>query len=223
MENQKPNSISKVHNLIIEKGLRFIPLGFILVAVIIKFFSFQIGSVELFYIGVHKFLSEIIFTQTRLEMLSTISVVLIGFNVTIMSVFGSSYSQAIIRISEENLSANFITYSKNSLVASFVFFIITMFFDAIPLEFFIFIYTTSFLTIIVEFIRFTAVVLKMYEVNIDSASDAVKIQEEERKELIGLLREIKDIYSIQNIQSNTDHYDKMKEAMKKEKKTAKKI
>ncbi|QUH21431.1 hypothetical protein [Alkaliphilus sp. B6464] len=191
--------------------------------IILKLLSLKYTIFMETYNCIFSFLNADILTDARVEMLTTISVVLIGFNVTIMSVFGSSYSQAVVEISDKNLCENFIKYAKKFLIVTFIFFIITIFYDVMKWEFFVFIYISVFISVIMEFIRFSAIVLKMYDVNISDASSAVEKQKKYQDETIKLLRQIKDDLQVENTKSNTEYFNEMKEAMDIQRKNCEKI
>lgn len=92
------NKIKKSLNILIEFYLTKLPLIYLFIAFIIKYSFNKSSIIFIKYNESELFIDTVLFSSNRLEMLITISVVLIGFYVTIISVFGSGYSQAIVNV-----------------------------------------------------------------------------------------------------------------------------
>ncbi len=219
MENEK-KKLKRLLNWLIEKGLNCLPMAFFILAVSLMLGSIYNDTLLEYYNLIQSFMSDKIFTSARTEALSTIAVVLIGFNVTIMSVFGSSYSKAIVIISQNDGTKDFTSYSKSSLFSSFIFFICTIFSDTLAVDFFTFIYTSIFIWVITSFVRFTVIVLKMYDVNIKEAAQIAGEEAKEKGELINSLRELKEIMRVKETLANEDYFNNIKATAELQKKEA---
>jgi hypothetical protein len=76
---------------------------------------------------------------------------------------------------------------------------------------------------ITNFIRFSSIVLAMYKENITEASDIMDQEIKEKKQLLKLLREIKDSNSEINNQDGEERLKKMIEKTEEEKENAPEI
>jgi len=210
--------INKIINIFIEDILNVLPYLFLVFSFIL--FYFDIPPLEGAFHNLYIFLIEQLFTRDRINTLTTVAVVLIGFYVTIMSVFGANYSQAVLKISNSKLSKKFTGYAGQGLVVTFVYFVFTIFYDTVGWKFFIFIYGFTFLLVISNFIRFAMIILKMYDENINSASEVIAEEQKTRNELITILRQIKDTCNT-SVTNNSDYFYKLEEKLEENKKKAK--
>ena len=204
---------------IIEKWIITVPIVFLILSFILYVLSYINVFLKNCFIIFQQFLKLQIFSSTRISALINISVVLIGFYITIMSIFGSNSSTAIIDISREGLSGKFMSYIKNSLISTFSYFIVTIFFDVFKFEFFVFIYATIFLWVIVNMIRIIYITIKLYGYNIENANIKIEEQNKRDSEMIKLLQEIKDLQNKNGI----EYYKNLKENVQKQKENAKDI
>jgi hypothetical protein len=140
-----------------------------------------------------------------------------------MSVFGTSQSKAIVKISRNNLGDKFMNYANRSIVTTFVYFLATIFFDLLNYRVLLYFYTSIFIYMITNFIRFSSIVLAMYKENITEASEIMDQEVKEKKQLLKLLREIKDSNSERNNQDGEERLKKMIEKTEKEKENAPEI
>ncbi|MDR5659016.1 hypothetical protein RH915_05900 [Serpentinicella sp. ANB-PHB4] len=206
-ENEKQK---KVKHWLIEKGISIIPVVFIMFFFTVKILSNQ-SELMLNIINHSKLFLNKIFCQETINSLGTISAILIGFNVTIMSVFGTSYSQAVVTISDKKLTSTFTSYAKMSLWSSFIFFLATIFHETVfSFSFSIFIYTFIFLWVLTSFVRFAIIVLRMYEVNIENTSKSSKEKKEESHEITIILREIREQLKNEKNLSDDDYFQNIK-------------
>lgn len=218
---EKNEKVEKALNKLIQKTLPRVSLFFFIITLIIYFFVPKQWGIYDKLINLGSFLREDLFIETKSEMLMTISVVLISFYVTVMSVFGASISNAVLEISKNELSDDFMSYAIEAIISTFTHFIVTIFFDVIKGEYFIYIYTSILLWVIFNFMRFSAVVLKMYENNIINASKISKQERNERKELMKILIQIKDSQELERVRHDNSHLEDMIDISEKHRKEAK--
>lgn len=159
------------------------------------------------------FLESSIFDQQRINSLINVSVVLIGFYVTIMSIFGSNSSVAVVAISKANLSHKFTSYIRTALISTFIYLIFTIFYDAIKLEFIILLYTINFLWVVVNLIRIAYLSINLYDYNIKQSANIKENEDKNNQEILNLLKDIKNL----NQMSKKSHYDFIKNKVKAEK------
>lgn len=204
---------------IIEEWILKIPIAFLILSGILFVLSFTSIFFNNIFTIFDTFLKNQMFTSTRISQLINVSVVLIGFYMTIMSIFGSNPSQAIVNISKGGLSRKFISYIKNSLLSTFIFFIVTIFFDFFTSKFFVLIYGTIFLWVLMNMIRMTYITIKLYGYNISNANKALAEKNKQKREMLSLLQEIKDLHDKNSI----EYYNNIKESVQKQKENAKDI
>ncbi len=202
--------------IIIEKWIMKIPIIFAALLFFIYLLSYKILFFNKSYLILSNFLNRL-FAKDRMSTLINISVVLIGFYVTIMSIFGSNVSAAIVKLSENELSENFIKYIKSGLFFAFSYFFLTIFFDVFKSNLFIIIYTTVFLLVLSSCIRICLISIKLYQYNIENASELSKEAEKNQEQILTLLQEIKD----SNQKGKKEKYDKIKMITEKEKRNRK--
>lgn len=215
--------LKKVFSYIIEFILPKLPLMLLVLSALVEFLSPSGTPLSTYIHKIKFFLDERLFTVSRLEMLTTISVVLIGFYITVISVFGSSYSQAVVIISKNQYSNLFIKYASYAILSAFIYFLLTIFYDVFQWDFFVFIYTSIFLWLVANFIRFSLIILLMYKENINKASDIVENEEKYKRELFTILKEIKERYTFNEMQNEIYRFNKIKEISSKQRGEAKDI
>jgi len=127
-------------------------------------------------------------TEGKTNMLITVGVFLVGFYVTVMSVLGSSYSAAVVKISEEDLSRKFVRVAVASFFSGFIFLVITVLFDIMSKStFFTIFYLSLILLVLTEALRFSTIIMNIYYSNIKHASDEVEKKNESEKQLLEIL------------------------------------
>jgi hypothetical protein len=215
--------LKKWFNKFIEKYLNYLGLVFLIITLLLYAFSNNFSFIRKLEIFIYKFLRFELLVESRVSTLTTISVVLIGFYITVMSVFGTSQSKAIVKISRNNLGDKFMNYANRSIVTTFVYFLATIFFDLLNHRVLLYFYTSIFIYMITNFIRFSSIVLAMYKENITEASDIMDQEIKEKKQLLKLLREIKDSNSERNNKDGEERLKKMIEKTEKEKENAPEI
>jgi hypothetical protein len=215
--------LKKRFNKFIEKHLNYFGLVFLVITLLLYRFSNNFSIIKKAEIYIYEFLKLELFIESRVSTLTTISVVLIGFYITVMSVFGTSQSKAIVKISRNNLGDKFMNYANRSIVTTFVYFLATIFFDLLNYRVLLYFYTSIFIYMITNFIRFSSIVLAMYKENITEASNIMDQEVKEKKQLLKLLREIKDSNSERNNQEGEERLKKMMEKTEKEKENAPEI
>lgn len=178
MSEKLNNFIDKVSNCVSYLTEIILPKALMIIMIL--------GYIIINFIGSNKIISSVdnslkfMFATNRMSMLSTISVVLIGIYITVVSVFGSSQSVAIVKISKADLGGKFISYAELALISSFIHFIITIFYYESTL--FLYIYSIIFVWMITSFIRFVTVIFKMYKDNINSFAKIIEDDEREKRE-----------------------------------------
>jgi hypothetical protein len=126
--------------------------------------------------------------KDKTNMLITVGVFLVGFYVTVMSVLGSSYSAAMLKISEEGLSKKFVRCAVIAFFIGFVFLIFTVLYDLLkPNTFFTFFYLALIFSTLTEALRFSIIVMHIYYSNIKHASDEIKNKAQTEEKLMNLL------------------------------------
>ncbi|SDC57461.1 hypothetical protein [Halanaerobium congolense] len=215
--------LKKWFNKFIEKYLNYFSLVFLVITLLLYGLSNNFSIIKKLEFFIYDFLKFELLVESRVSTLTTISVVLIGFYITVMSVFGTSQSKAIVKISRNNLGDKFMNYANRSIVTTFVYFLATIFFDLLNHRVLLYSYTSIFIYMITNFIRFSSVVLAMYKENITEASDIMDQEIKEKKQLLKLLREIKDSNSERNNQDSEEKLKKMIEKTEKEKENAPEI
>ncbi|MGP4070665.1 hypothetical protein [Halobacillus sp. B29] len=167
--------------------------------IVVSFFYFLIINIPFFDVESMAKLSEfeeelssILFNENKSSLLINISVVLIGFFITVMSVLGTNYSKAVSKLVEDNVSDRFISYSAWALTYAFTFLILSILNTDFSEEGVTLIYSFLFCALLANAIRFTLIVIEIFRKNISGSCDEVREQDQKEKELIGLLREIKE-------------------------------
>jgi len=215
--------LKKWFNKFIEKHLNYFGLVFLVITLLLYGLSNNFSIIRKIEFFIYDFLKFELLVESRVSTLTTISVVLIGFYITVMSVFGTSQSKAIVKISRNNLGDKFMNYANRSIVTTFIYFLATIFFDLLNHRVLLYFYTSIFIYMITNFIRFSSIVLAMYKENITEASDIMDQEIKEKKQLLKLLREIKDSNSEINNQDGEERLKKMIEKTEEEKENAPEI
>jgi len=215
--------LKKWFNKFIEKHLNYFGLVFLVITLLLYGLSNNFSIIRKIEFFIYDFLKFELLVESRVSTLTTISVVLIGFYITVMSVFGTSQSKAIVKISRNNLGDKFMNYANRSIVTTFIYFLATIFFDLLNHRVLLYFYTSIFIYMITNFIRFSSIVLAMYKENITEASDIMDQEIKEKKQFLKLLREIKDSNSEINNQEDEERLKKMIEKTEEEKENAPEI
>lgn len=133
--------------------------------------------------------------QPQASTFITVSAILIGFYVTTMSVFGTSVSQAVVKISKGGRSKQFIKYSSSALFFAFLLLIFSIALDVMPwLYIKTHLYITVFLWMLFSAIRFAVIIIVMYWLNINSANEAIKREHEERAQLLTAIQHFESFF-----------------------------
>lgn len=159
--------------------------------------------------GISNDISLKFLTESKLDTLTTVSVTLSGFCVTIMSVFGVGVSNATIEISKNGLSTEFMLYAIEATISSFILFGITVFMDLINSSYIVLLYILIILWAIFNFIRFSIVVLAMYKNNINNVHREIEEEEKYKENIQKLLQTIIDNQVINRNKESDEHFDKM--------------
>ncbi|MFW5794915.1 MAG: hypothetical protein ACOCV1_05485 [Bacillota bacterium] len=215
--------LKKWFNKFIEKYLNYLGLVFLITTLLLYGFSNNFSFIRKLEIFIYNFLRFELLVESRVSTLTTISVVLIGFYITVMSVFGTSHSKAIVKISRNDLGEKFMKYANRAIMTTFVYFLATIFFDLLNHRVLFYFYTSVFIYMITNFIRFSSIVLAIYKENITEASDIMDQEIKEKKQLLRLVREIKDLSFEKNNQDDEERLKKIKEMTEKEKENAPEI
>ena len=126
MTDALKSKLISVLESIIEKWLFIIPIFYFIIIILnYRFSTFQYPLKE-YFVQFSTSLSTTIIPK-QLNALTTVSAVLIGFYVATMSVFGTSISNAILKISKGNKVRSFIEYSCNALSSAFIFLLYSIF------------------------------------------------------------------------------------------------
>ena len=213
----------KCFNQFIEKYLNYLAFIFLIIIFAIYVLSIKFSFFQKLEITIYSFINLELFIESRISTLTTISVVLIGFYITVMSIFGTSYSKAIVKISRNDLGNKFMNYANISIFITFIYFLLTIFFDIFNNKLFLYFYSSIFIYTITNFIRFSSIVLKMYKVNITKASNIIDKELKEKKDLMRILKEIRDLNFEEKSKSSGEEFKNIKEKTKAEKGNAPEI
>lgn len=195
----------------LEKLLLFLPLVYIIIVIC----DFVVHGQHIDHFArllINNVISE------QINTLTTVSAVLIGFYVTTMSVFGTSLSSSILKISKSKLVDKFIEYSVTALVSAFIFLLLSIFLNVLPDKLIkVHIYFTLFLFMITAAIRFAFIVILMYRDNIDSADKIIEQDKKERERLLALLSSMETCF---RLNSNEKQARKIQEIARMQRESA---
>jgi hypothetical protein len=208
------STITNIIGVIIEKLLLFFPLVYIII-VLCDFVGHGQHTDHFARLLINNVIS------VQINTLTTVSAVLIGFYVTTMSVFGTSLSSSILKISKSKLVDKFIEYSVTALVSAFIFLLLSIFLNVLPDKLIkVHIYFALFLFMITAAIRFAFIVILMYRDNIDSANKIIEQDKKERERLLALLSSMETCL---RLKSNEKQASKIQEIARTQRKSAPEI
>ena len=116
-------------------------------------------------------LNEIIPNNT-----TTISIMLIGFYIVIISLLGTNISLAIKKISKEKLGEKFVSSVGIGIISSFLFLILSILSKKyISNEFFMIFFYSSFTFIMARFLSFSLIALRIFEYNIVNSYENLEL------------------------------------------------
>jgi hypothetical protein len=178
-------------SLIIEKYLPWFAYLILVICLVVWFgFTFvpEDWNIYIKVVEIEKKITTSFLTKDKTNMLITVGVFLVGFYVTVMSVLGSSYSAAVVKISEEGLSRKFVRVAVASFFIGFIFLIITVLYDIMSKStFFTIFYLSLILSTLTEALRFSTIVMHIYYSNIKHAADEVEKKNETEQQLMEIL------------------------------------
>ncbi|HLR81068.1 MAG TPA: hypothetical protein VK119_10940 [Bacillota bacterium] len=193
---------------------------FIIIISFLIFIINQFLSIEnqLFYFQiVEQVLQRNLLNQNKSSLLINISVVLIGFHITVMSVLGTSYSKSVIKLSKENLTKKFIRYVSFSLFYSFVFLLMTIFHDNLNYFGLPMLHFSFFIAVIANSVRFSIITMQIFQKNIELAAEYSEEKQQRDQEFLILIKDIeKHLYN--KSQYNTHKLIELKEKIEENKK-----
>ncbi|WP_039241035.1 hypothetical protein [Clostridium botulinum] len=195
--NTMYKKLNNIFGMLIETIIQYIPLVFLIIITAMYILPFRNCLDPIF-----KWLIIDIFTKERVSSLVNISVILVGFYVTIMSIFGSNSCIAVVEMSKAKLANKFTSYIKKALLSTFIFLIYTIFYDTVKFRFLMFLYVIIFTWVIANLIRVAYLSIKLYEHNIKKAYTINEEQNKLNKEVLLLLREIKHFYQLNENKKN---------------------
>ncbi|MCP3028812.1 hypothetical protein [Halobacillus sp. A5] len=158
-------------------------------------------------------LQSLIFNEDKVGLLINISIVLIGFLITVMSVLGTNYSRAVLKMAEDDTSDRFIGYSTWSLFLAFSFLILSIINTNLVTPGETFIHFFLLCSLLSNAIRFSIIVIEIFRKNIDGSSEEVKKKDEKNAELISILSDIKDYLEEERF-GDSNYYEKLKSEIK---------
>jgi len=219
---EKMQKIKKegIANIFFERVLTKIPFIFLFCVIIINY----INNKNIFLKITKEFAKNYLLLDNRVEMLITVSVVVIGFYITVISVFGSNYSIAIVKVSEFNKTNDYIKYAERAVISAFFHFIMLIFYDLwiAKNQIFIFIYLTLFSWLIATFIRFSSITFKMYKYNIKKAYELLEKEKRDKEDLLILINKIKNMLEVRNI-NNEEYFKRLQEESRRQYEEGEKI
>ena len=177
----------------------FPKLGFFMLVLFIMIYIVAVINIEFknkistFMIPMVSFIEKSIVTQNRGESFLNMSVLIISFYVTVISVFGVGFSRATVLLAQKDEAISFIKYSKYAILSSVLCLITTIFYDSIAIGMGIVIYALLLLWTFVNFIRFVIISIEMFSANI---LNAYKDAEDERKQKENYSNTIEAIYQL---------------------------
>lgn len=136
-----------------------------------------------------------IFNDNTRDMHINLLTIIMGFVITIISVFGTGYSSATIKICEENLENKFSFKAKRIMCITMFLLFIMMFFyyEFIKNGIIMLIILGIEIFSIIDFFVFGIIACKMFEYNIETAQNEFINQNKNDEEIIYLLRNIANI------------------------------
>ena len=136
-----------------------------------------------------------IFNDNTRDMHINLITIIMGFVITIISVFGTGYSNATIKICEENLENKFSFKAKRIMcITMFLLFVLIFFYyEFIKNEMIMLTILGIEIFSIIDFFVFGIITCKMFEYNIETAQDEFSNQNKRDEEIIYLLRNIANI------------------------------
>lgn len=177
----------------------FPKLGFFMLVLFIMIYIVAVINIEFknkistFMIPMVSFIEKSIVTQNRGESFLNMSVLIISFYVTVISVFGVGFSRATVLLAQKDEAISFIKYSKYAILSSVLCLITTIFYDSIAIGMGIVIYALLLLWTFANFIRFVIISIEMFSANI---LNAYKDAEDERKQKENYSNTIEAIYQL---------------------------
>lgn len=201
--------MKKIFNRLILIYVTKIPLVFLVVTTGLFVFLPDDSMLFLILNRLADNISENFLTDTKLDTLTTVSVTLSGFCVTIMSVFGVGVSNATIEIAKNGLSYEFMKYAIEATISSFIFFGITILMDLVDNNYIVMFYIFIMLWAILNFIRFSIVVLAMYKNNINNVHKEIEEEEMYKANIQKLLQKIIDNQILRSNIEDKERFEKM--------------
>lgn len=197
------NLISKI----IEKWVFCIPIIYLALSIVYTKPSVEFASHLFRYFSHSNFIyKNMIYPQ--ISTIITVSAVLIGFYVTSMSVFGTSASYATNKIANGNKTDQFIKYSCVALGTAFVVLLYSVVLPVLPWIFAkTHLYIFCFLFMILAALRFAAVVILMYSININTIGGAMNQQVEVFQELVECIKNVKLQFNQEAMASKLNEID----------------
>lgn len=213
-------SISLI-GIFIEKWLQYLPVIYLLFAGTYSCLGKRkIIFIEEF-IEITNALYMIFNNPDKISTFTMVSAILIGFYVTSMSVFGTSLSHAIIKISKNKLTKKFIYYSVTALSSAFVFLLYSIFSDVMKSTFLrTHLYFTIFIIMIIFAIRFSYIILYMYYYNINQATKVAEEEEAKKKELQAIIKSIESYLKYEKNPLAERKRNELKKEIKRQRKEA---
>lgn len=192
-------------DILVEKLLPKIPLPIFIGLIIIHKIPFDSNSIFTKIVqNIKLFLITYLLTKDNTSIFVTFSAVLIAFYIAIISVFGSTRSFAISKISQYELVAEFVNYSRNAIISTFLFFMLTLLWSSLGGNTsFIFLFTGFLFLVLFNLSRFTNIVFKIYEINIKNAHSDEINEQNYRNKLIRTVNEIENSLNTDTLYSKT--------------------
>lgn len=200
--------INKKFNEIIENGIEYLFLiGVVInILIILNMYTIKIEYLCNLYNSYLSYILNNILAEDNRELLINILSILLGFIITIISVFGIGYSKATVKICEENLEKKFCTIAKKILCIATILLIIVFFgYDMRKIQIFTMGFFLLLIYFFIKFIVFGMIVLKMFNYNIQNSKKEFEEDEKLKKEIILLLRKMANVDNV-----NTGDYEKSK-------------
>lgn len=159
-------------NYFIEKVLPFIPAVLFLLILLINI------KLKIIQPMADYFSSNILEEDSRLSMILTYNAVLVGFFVTIFSLFATSNLSSLKVIIKNKLDKKFIYYFLSCIITSLIVMTNSIFIELYLInKYWIILYIFILLYSIVFSIRFIYIIISMFSYNLDSMRKEIKKQE----------------------------------------------
>lgn len=186
------NVIIKV-NQFIEIGLLRLFILYTIINIVMILIK-HIGEVDFINFIWQNYINHIknsIFTANSRDFLINVLSILSGFVITIISVFGIGYSKATIKICEEGLEEKFCKIAKEIMYVSIVLLAIIIFiYNITNNEICSIILLLALIFVVIRFIVFSVVVIKMFDYNMKNAKQEYEENEKQTEKIIELLEKI---------------------------------